>query len=366
MSDDSFAARLLAWFDEHGRTELPWQHEPTPYRVWVSEVMLQQTQVSTVIPYYQRFMERFPEVTALAAAPLDEVLAHWSGLGYYSRARNLHRAARMICEQHEGLFPATLDAAMALPGIGRSTAGAILALSRQQRHAILDGNVKRVLSRYHAVEGWPGTPAVERELWRLAEQHTPMQRIHHYTQAIMDLGATLCTRSRPACDRCPQQQECRAYAQGTQRQFPAAKPRKSLPQRGTTLLLVFDEAGELLLERRPPAGIWGGLWSLPELPAQMTPEAWCNTHGVAIRERHTHTPFRHTFSHFHLEITPLELRVCSTVPNVIMEPAGLVWYKPYSVNQLGLPAPIRRLLEQLNPVNEEPLDDPHGALRQTR
>src|SRR5512143_1680958 len=231
MSDDHFAARLLAWFDNHGRKDLPWQHDPTPYRVWVSEVMLQQTQVVTVIPYYQRFMARFPDVAALADASVDDVLAHWSGLGYYSRARNLHRAAQVVRDDHAGRFPETIDEIMALPGIGRSTAGAILALALKQHHPILDGNVKRVLSRYHAVDGWPGAPAVERILWQLAEGHTPVQRVNDYTQAIMDLGATLWTRSRLQCKACPQQQGCQALALNTQTRFPAPKPRKALPVR---------------------------------------------------------------------------------------------------------------------------------------
>jgi A/G-specific adenine glycosylase len=355
MRDDQFAVRLLAWFDAHGRKDLPWQHDPTPYRVWVSEVMLQQTQVATVIPYYQRFMASFPGVAALAAADLDSVLAHWSGLGYYSRARNLHRAAQQIRDEHAGQFPDTLEAVMALPGVGRSTAGAILALSLQQRHPILDGNVKRVLSRYHAIDQWPGLPAVEKELWRLAEQHTPQLRVAHYTQAIMDLGATLCSRSRPRCHECPQQSECQANAQDAQSRYPVAKPRKSVPVRQATLLLVFDEAGDLLLERRPPSGIWGGLWSLPELSPESDPDTWGEEQRMKIDAAQEHAPFRHTFSHFHLDITPLELRVSHDAPNGVMEPAGLVWYKTKSIHQLGLPAPIRRLLEQLHPIEEEPV-----------
>ncbi len=366
MSDDSCANRLLTWFATHGRKDLPWQHDPTPYRVWVSEVMLQQTQVATVIPYYQRFMARFPDVTALAGAPLDEVLAHWSGLGYYSRARNLHRAAQQIRDHHAGHFPERLDEVMALPGIGRSTAGAILALALHQCHPILDGNVKRVLSRLHAVEGWPGTPAVEKQLWLLAAAHTPRQQVAAYTQAIMDLGATLCTRSRPHCGACPLQDHCQARGMEAQTRLPMAKPRKALPVRTATLLLVIDESGELLLEQRPPAGIWGGLWSLPELSAGASAEHWSRKQRLALRSSRSHAPFRHTFSHFHLDISPLELRVCAGQRDAIMEPARLVWYKPSSINQLGLPAPIRRLLEQLNPSNEEPLDDPHGELRQAR
>ncbi len=344
---DSFAARLLAWFDRHGRKDLPWQRDPTPYRVWVSEVMLQQTQVATVIPYFERFMARFPDVAALAGAPLDDVLAHWAGLGYYSRARNLHRAAQLMVAEYGGEFPATLEQATALPGIGRSTAGAILALARGEHHPILDGNVKRVLTRYHAVAGWPGQPAVERELWRLAAEHTPRQRIAAYTQAIMDLGATLCTRSRPRCGDCPQATRCSAHAAGEPTRYPAARPRKSIPVRRTAMLLLTAPGGELLLQRRPPSGIWGGLWSLPECAERDHAADWCAACGLEVERMTAWPPLRHTFSHFHLDITPLRLWVRPGSGGAIMEPDGAVWYKTDLCNQLGLPAPIKRLIEQL-------------------
>jgi len=344
----SFAARLIAWYDDHGRKDLPWQQERTPYRVWVSEIMLQQTQVATVIPYFARFMARFPAITVLAAAPLDEVLAHWSGLGYYSRARNLHAAACQICEFHGGRFPETIDALTALPGVGRSTAGAILAQALGQRHPILDGNVKRVLTRYHAVEGWPGKNDVERRLWDLAEAHTPAHRCADYTQAIMDLGATVCSRSKPACDRCPVRDGCAARRAGTQARYPAAKPRKAVPVRTATLLLVTNEANEVLLVKRPPTGIWGGLWSLPELEPGLSPEAWCAARlGAAPRAVESRPGLRHTFSHFHLDIAPVRLRVAEL--RVVMEAGGGVWYKTDLCDQLGLPAPIKRLLRGLYP-----------------
>ncbi len=343
----TFAQRLLAWYDRHGRRELPWQVERTPYRVWVSEVMLQQTQVATVIPYFERFMARFPSVTALAAAELDEVLALWSGLGYYSRARSLHRAGGIIASRHQGRFPTTLDEVQALPGIGRSTAGAILALACDQPHAILDGNVKRVLSRYHAVAGWPGQPAVERQLWALAEQHTPQQRVAAYTQAIMDLGATLCTRTRPRCPDCPQRRDCAAANAGTAARYPEPKPRKALPVRQATLLLVTDGADQVLLQRRPPSGIWGGLWSLPEAAVAESAAQWCRRHGLTALGCEPWPLLRHTFSHFHLDITPLHVRVTEAAPGAIMEPDGALWYKTDLCHQLGLPAPIRRLLGQL-------------------
>ncbi|HET8551115.1 MAG TPA: A/G-specific adenine glycosylase, partial [Gammaproteobacteria bacterium] len=263
--EHDFAPRLLAWFASHGRHALPWQREPTPYRVWVSEIMLQQTQVATVIPYFKRFMARFPDLATLAAAPLDDVLALWSGLGYYARARNLHRAAQSAVAEYGGELPASLDELMAFPGIGRSTAGAILSLSRGQRHPILDGNVKRVLARFHAIAGWPGDKRVADRLWEFAESHTPVADCAAYTQAIMDFGATVCTRRNPACDICPMSANCEAYALGRQHDFPAPRARRGYPERNVRVLVIEAE-GAVLLEKRPPTGIWGGLWSLPELP----------------------------------------------------------------------------------------------------
>jgi len=277
--DDGIGTALLAWFDRHGRKDLPWQRDVTPYRVWVSEIMLQQTQVTTVIPYYQRFMTRFPEVGTLAEAPLDDVLHHWSGLGYYARARNLHRTAVAIQHDHGGYFPREIETMQDLPGIGRSTAAAILALSTGQRHAILDGNVKRVLARYHAVAGWSGQAAVEKELWALAERHTPRARVAHYTQAIMDLGATVCTRARAACYHCPLANGCRAWREDRVHELPTPRPRTARRSRKTTMLILTNDRSEVLLEQRPPSGIWGGLWSLPETTAAPDDETalvdWC-------------------------------------------------------------------------------------------
>ena len=286
MPTDPFSTQLLAWFARHGRKDLPWQSDPSPYRVWVSEIMLQQTQVATVIPYYQTFMTRFPDVRRLAAAPLDEVLHLWSGLGYYARARNLHRAASLICSEHQGDVPSDLAALEALPGIGRSTAGAILALSAGQRHPILDGNVKRVLSRVYRVEGWYGHGEVARQLWELAERHTPKTQVAAYTQAIMDLGATLCTRGKPACARCPLQDQCAAYRDDCVGAYPASRPRRTLPVRESRVLLLCNAAGEVLLQRRPPVGIWGGLWSFPEVPADEDARQWCRTKLSLSRAAH--------------------------------------------------------------------------------
>lgn len=337
-----FSARLLEWWDHHGRKDLPWQQQPSPYRVWVSEIMLQQTQVATVIPYYHRFMARFPDVAALAAAPIDDVLHHWSGLGYYARARNLHRAAQHIRDHFQGLFPDDHARLMALPGIGRSTAGAILALSRGQCHPILDGNVKRVLTRFHGIEGWPGLKEVEAQLWRLAAAHTLPARADHYTQAVMDLGATLCMRSRPACSRCPLAAECVAHREQRSASLPTPKPRRALPLRSTQMLLLRQH-GCVLLTKRPPTGIWGGLWSLPECPVNTDIAAWCREHlRCEVEEEMRWSTLRHTFSHFHLDLQPVLARV--TAVGAVMDGAGSVWYNPDSPPPGGLAAPVRQLL----------------------
>ncbi len=349
---DGFSRRLLVWYGDHGRTELPWQREPTPYRVWVSEIMLQQTRVAAVIDYFERFMERFPDVATLADAELDEVLHLWSGLGYYARARNLHKAAQAVRDRHGGRFPQDFEEVAALPGIGRSTAGAILALSLGQRHPILDGNAKRVLARYHGVEGWPGRSDVARKLWELAEAHTPHQRVAAYTQAIMDLGATMCTRGRPRCEACPVRAECSALASGRSDALPTPGPRRELPLRATLMLVLSDARDRVLLERRPPSGIWGGLWSLPECAPQTDVASWCRERlGWEIAGAEIGTPLRHSFTHFRLEITPIHARVCGAVP-AVMEGDRYVWYNCATAERRGLAAPVKRLLQSLTPSNE--------------
>ena len=355
---ETFAHKVIEWFDSHGRHDLPWQRQPTPYRVWVSEIMLQQTQVATVIPYYERFLARFPSVEDLAAAPVDDVLHHWSGLGYYARARNLHQAAQRVVSEHGGLFPDDLDTMQALPGIGRSTAGAILSLAGGQRQAILDGNVKRVLARCFAVEGWPGSTAVGRQLWQLAERLTPDGRVAAYNQAMMDLGATVCTRARPACGRCPLHTDCQAAASGRQADYPGKKPKKALPQRTVRMLLVRNAAGELLLEQRPPSGIWGGLWSLPETAGDADPQGWCERHLASpVKLIRTLEPRRHTFSHFQLHIEPFELLLKGPGRGVL-ETGGRLWYNPAQPPDLGLAAPIARLIAE---ATEQPIrEQNHG------
>lgn len=343
----SFAARLLDWYALHGRKDLPWQQDTTPYRVWISEIMLQQTQVTTVIPYYTRFMQSFPTVASLADADIDEVLHHWSGLGYYARARNLHKTAGIVRDTCGGEFPAQINEMIDLPGIGRSTAGAILALSRNQRHPILDGNVKRVLARFHAIEGWPGSTAVAKALWQKADQHTPDKQVADYTQAIMDLGATLCTRSKPKCGRCPLQADCAAHALGRETDFPGKKPRRGKRLKSTVMILALSDDG-LYLERRPPSGIWGGLWSLPELADENDLANWLSQKFSSDAAQVTAWPLlRHSFSHFDLDITPLAVRLAGG-SRTVADAGNSLWY-PYDERpKLGLAAPVSKLIDQLH------------------
>lgn len=347
---------VLIWFDRHGRKDLPWQQDRTAYRVWVSEIMLQQTQVATVIPYFNSFMLRFPSVKKLADAPLDAVLNLWSGLGYYARARNLHKAAQLVRDEHGGIFPTDFEEVLALPGIGRSTAGAVLSLALNQRHAILDGNVKRVLARMFAVDGWPGKTVVSDLLWQHTERLTPEKRVADYNQAMMDLGAGICSRSRPHCESCPLQKSCMAFAAGQQGNYPGKKTRKTIPVRETQMLLLSNNANEVLLQRRPPSGIWGGLLSLPEVPIDNDVSQWSEKNlGLAVKEQGRWPVVRHTFSHFHLDITPvlvalMDVKEISTARNSqtmsVMEGTEWVWYSGCA-DQGGLPAPVTRLLEQV-------------------
>ncbi len=313
--------------------------------------MLQQTQVATVIPYFERFITRFPTVTDLANAELDDVLPLWTGLGYYARARNLHRAAQAISGHHNGQFPTQFDAVCALPGIGRSTAGAILALSMGQHHAILDGNVKRVLTRMNTIEGWPGYSATEQQLWRLAEHYTPTDRVADYTQAIMDLGATLCTRRAPRCEQCPLRRACSAYKLGKQREFPMPKPKKNVPLRSTAMLMLRNSENQILMVKRPPSGIWGGLWSFPEVGDGESIGDWCQRNFFCtLRTQHVWPTVRHTFSHFQLDITPIHAEIEEN--DAVMAANDAAWYNLSATAQLGLAAPVKRLLKALqNNIN---------------
>ena len=338
----SFAGRLMRWQAQHGRHDLPWQRTRDPYRIWLAEIMLQQTQVATVIPYYERFLARFPDVRSLARASIDAVLTLWSGLGYYSRARNLHAAARAVLEQHGGKFPRTRAGLESLPGVGRSTAAAIAAFAFGEREAILDGNVKRVLARHFAVRGRAGDARVERRLWRLAESLLPKRGIEPYTQALMDLGATVCVRARPACERCPVRASCIAHAQGRTAAYPQARVRKAVPVKSTAMLLLL-RAGEVLLEKRPPAGIWGGLWCLPELQMSEDPRRHCERKfGARLASMEKLPLLRHGFTHFTLDIAPIVCRVAGN-PRLAAEP-GFVWLPVEEAIGAALPAPVRKLL----------------------
>jgi A/G-specific adenine glycosylase len=340
-----FAVRIVEWQKVHGRHDLPWQNTRDPYAIWVSEIMLQQTQVSAVIGYYRRFMQRFPDVASLAAAEQDEVLRYWSGLGYYSRARNLHAAARQIMQTHDGRFPQNIEAIVALPGIGRSTAAAIAAFAFGQRRAILDGNVKRVLARCFGIEGWPGLPAIEKDMWRLAESLLPQKDIESYTQGLMDLGATLCTRGRPACGSCPMRSVCLAELEGKAHLLPSPRPRKPVPQRETIMLLIMM-GNEVLLEKRPPSGIWGGLWSLPEIPPETDARQVARQKfGLETLALPALASVNHAFTHFSLTIVPQPLRVAQR-PRQAMEPR-YVWLDIEDAVGAALPAPVRRLLQRL-------------------
>ena len=324
----------MRWQARRGRHDLPWQRTRDPYRIWLSEVMLQQTQVATVIPYYKRFIARFPDVKSLARATLEDVLTVWSGLGYYSRARNLHAAAQAVVAAHGGRFPRTREALASLPGLGRSTAAAIAVFAFGKREAILDGNVKRVLARCFALGGFPGDKRVEKRLWALAESQLPARNIERYTQALMDLGAGVCTRKRPDCVKCPVNETCKAYARGNPEAYPDPRPRRRRPVRRTSMLLLV-RGGEILLEKRPPAGVWGGLWCFPEVrPGSEKPPG---SKTLAV--------LRHEFTHFTLDITPIIGFVKSEAPQVA-EP-GQIWLPVEDAIGAAVPAPVRKLLAGL-------------------
>lgn len=348
-NSNNFSSTLINWYAAHGRHNLPWQQDRSLYRVWISEIMLQQTQVATVIPFFQRFMARFPDARALADADQDEVLHLWTGLGYYARARNLHKTAQIIRDDFAGHFPENFDEVLNLPGIGRSTAGAILAQALNKRHAILDGNVKRVLTRLFAIEGWPGKKEIENQLWDIAESITPDQHLTEYTQAIMDLGATVCAR-KPDCSVCPFSEHCVANQQGNMTDYPTPKKRKILPVKTTFMLVLKNSKGEILLHQRPSSGIWGGLWSLPEFNESTLDNlsTWCESElGLSIQRPEALSEFRHTFSHFHLDILPV-IAQTNVLANHVMEADNRVWYNTQQPETLGLPAPVVKILKSVH------------------
>ena len=343
MSD--FASRLITWQKMHGRHDLPWQNTSDPYAIWVSEIMLQQTQVASVIGYYSKFMQRFPNIATLALATQEEVLQHWSGLGYYSRARNLHHATTIIVDQYNGEFPQDFDIIQTLPGIGRSTAAAIASFAFNQVQTILDGNVKRVLARHFLVEGWPSSPKVEKDLWCLAEALLPEQDMVAYTQGLMDLGATLCSRSKPKCTSCPLMNTCVAYQQNRVAELPTPKPRKAIPEKYTTML-ILQHGDEVLLEKRPSTGIWGGLWSFPETDAKLDFETIALNQFAMIAEATQPLPtLSHAFTHFKLHIQPQPMQVLTLQPN-ISEPKYM-WLSIDDAIGAAIPTPIRKILHSL-------------------
>jgi len=355
MQPHAFQKRILNWYQRHGRHDLPWQKNPTAYRVWVSEIMLQQTQVTTVLPFYKAFMKRFPSLKALASAPLDDVLAHWSGLGYYARARNLHKAASQIYTQNKGRFPTRLDSVMALPGIGRSTAGAILAFSMHQPTPILDGNVKRVLTRFFGITQWPGKKTVHDKLWDIAEQYTPQTKTGDYNQAMMDLGATICKRTQPVCTKCPIQSNCRAWHLDKVDLIPAKKPKtKARPQKAAFMLMIQDrQSKSIFLQKRPASGIWGGLWSFPECAIDVDVVQWCkDTFALNVTLSAQWPPYPHQFSHYEFIIHPVVLAL-SGRQCVLPECVDQIWQSPTDSLPGGMPAPVSKLLSRVFHPQEE-------------
>ncbi|ENN99056.1 MULTISPECIES: A/G-specific adenine glycosylase [Pseudoalteromonas] len=346
QQSDKFANQVVQWYHLHGRKTLPWQLGKTPYKVWVSEVMLQQTQVVTVIPYFEKFMASFPDIIALANADEDLVLHHWTGLGYYARARNLHKTAKIVRDKYQGKFPITLEEVMALPGIGRSTAGAVLSLSLGQHHPILDGNVKRVLARYFMVEGWYGVKKVENQLWHLSTQLTPKNNVTEFNQAMMDLGASLCSRSRFDCQACPLNSDCAAFNAGKVKEFPHSKPKKAVPKKSCHQLIIQHDE-KVLMEKRPSSGIWGGLFGFFEFNEYSEMVLFLNQQGLKT-ELEELTPFTHVFSHFELTINPHVLNI-NNVPDVVND-KQLVWYPLDQSIEVGLAAPTKKLVKQMSPI----------------
>lgn len=341
----SLAKAVIAWQLQHGRHDLPWQNTTNPYHIWVSEIMLQQTQVSTVFDYYTRFIARFPDVASLANATQEEVLQQWSGLGYYSRARNLHHAAHTIVNDFSGVFPSKFDDIQSLSGIGRSTAAAIVAFAFNQPQPIMDGNVKRVFTRYFLLEGYPGLSSIQKKLWQLAESNMPIKNVATYTQGLMDLGATLCTRSKPNCDYCPLNSNCEALKQNRINELPTPKPRKISPAKKITML-IFLYGNEVMLEKRPPDGIWGGLWSFPEIDIHQIATGFAiQRFGLEVEVLEPLANINHVFTHFKLQITPQPLQVIRK--NKQANQAGCIWLSVDDAIGAAIPTPVRKILQTL-------------------
>ena len=350
-SAEKFSQQILSWYDKQGRKHFPWQQNKTPYRVWISEIMLQQTQVTTVIPYYQRFMASFPTIIDLANADEDTVLHHWTGLGYYARARNLHKTAKIIRDEYQGEFPENIDDVIALAGIGRSTAGAILSLALKKHHPILDGNVKRVLARFYTIDGYNGQSKFEKALWPIAEQLTPANGVEKYNQAMMDIGATVCTRTKPLCEQCPIQENCFANAGNVQANYPQKKPKKTTPVK-STIMVIARLGNKVLMEKRPPAGIWGGLWCFFEVADHSKIVPLLATKHLTISKTTSLESFRHTFSHFHLDITPVLVDCQQSLSKEIHDVKQQKWYDLTTEASVGLAASTSKLIEQ---VQQQPI-----------
>lgn len=351
-SAKEFSNQVINWYETQGRKHLPWQQDKTPYRVWISEIMLQQTQVATVIPYYEKFMATFPTVIDLANADEDAVLHHWTGLGYYARARNLHKSAKIIRDQYLGEFPQKIEQVIALPGIGRSTAGAILSLSLNKHHAILDGNVKRVLARCYMVQGHAGQAIYEKTLWPITEALTPKQGVAKFNQAMMDLGAIICTRSKPLCEKCPVQSSCLANSSSEQANYPQKKPKKVIPEKHT-IMVIPRVNQQVLMEKRPPSGIWGGLWCFLEISALEELESLLLTINLKHNATTALDKFRHTFSHFHLDIEAIIVDCTELPAKEISDNNALQWYDLHTNASVGLAASTQKLIKQIQqlPVN---------------
>ena len=356
MNQNDFSQRIIQWQQKYGRKTLPWQQDKSLYKTWVSEVMLQQTQVATVIPYFKKFMRSFLTITYLANAPLDEVLHHWTGLGYYARARNLHKAAQFIRDNYQGEFPQKFQQVVDLPGIGRSTAGAILSLTLDKHFAILDGNVKRVLTRHQAIEGWTGEKRIENRLWELAESVTPGKQTDIFNQAMMDMGAMQCTRSKPKCLECPISSDCSAFASDTVRDYPTPKAKKKIPIKHAFMLVLSqkDQNNQLIqLKQRPPVGIWGGLWCFPEFESLALCHESLRTDGIENYQQTLLPTFRHTFSHFHFEISAVLIEVNQIEYRQVMEERGALWYNLLQPHKIGLAAATKKILAAVSKIKEK-------------
>ena len=342
---DTFSIKLLQWFDLFGRKDLPWQKNPSAYSVWVSEIMLQQTQVSTVIPYYNRFMETFPNLEILTQANEDLVLHHWSGLGYYARARNLYKTAKIIKNNFQGIFPNTLESLESLPGIGRSTAGAICAIAYKKNESILDGNVKRVFARHEAIDGWSGHSRTMKLLWKVAKNYTPTVRIADYTQAIMDLGATLCTRSKPKCYKCPVSYNCRSFIAGNPENYPKKKPNKTIPSKSVYFLIIVNSDGKFLMKKRPISKLWGGLWAFPECDDIKEISNSCDEVGQSSKTWTILPSNRHSFSHYHLDYTPVMIELSTESKELNRK--DILWYDFNKPQEIGMPKPVIDILVKI-------------------